>query len=71
MICFSKTNKDRRKNLWKCQEMMTIQQDFLYHQKYKRIGIDLSIQTIKNIPQQINFVGKLEEDEFYIFLWIH
>ena len=44
--------------------MMTIQQDFLYHQKYKHIGIDLSRQTIKTIPQQINFVEKLEDDEF-------
>ena len=26
--------------------------------------IDLSRQKIKNIPQQISFVGKLEEDEF-------
>ena len=37
--------------------------DYLYHQKYcKLIGIDLSRQTNKSIPQQINFVGKLEED---------
>ena len=38
--------------------------DYLYHQKYyKLIGIDLSRQTNTNIPQQINFVGKLEEDD--------
>ena len=37
--------------------------DYLYHQKYcKLIGIDLSRKTNKSIPQQINFVGKLEED---------
>ena len=37
--------------------------DYLYHQKYcKLIGIDLSRQTNKSIPQQVNFVGKLEED---------
>ena len=35
--------------------------DFSYHQNYyKRIGTDLSRHT--NIPQQINFTGKLEED---------
>ena len=37
--------------------------DYLYHKNYyKRIGIDLSRQTNRSIPQQINFVGKLEED---------
>ena len=40
------------KNLLKCQGMMT-----------KLIGIDLSRQTNTSIPQQINFVGKLEEDD--------
>ena len=35
--------------------------DYLSYQKYYRlIGIDLSRQTNTNIPQQINFVGKLE-----------
>ena len=38
--------------------------DFLYHQnKYKIIVIDISWQTSTCIPQQINFVGKLEEDD--------
>ena len=38
--------------------------DFSYHQNYyKLIGIDLSRQTNMSIPQQINFVGKLEEDD--------
>ena len=38
--------------------------DYLYHQNYyKLIGIDLSRQPNTNIPQQINFVGKLEEDD--------
>ena len=37
--------------------------DFSYHQHcYKRIGIDLSRQRNTSIPQQINFVGKSEED---------
>ena len=30
---------------------------------YKLIGIDLSRQTYKSIPQQINFARKLEEDD--------
>ena len=38
--------------------------DFLYHQKYyKFIGTDLSRQTNISIPQQINFIGKLQEDD--------
>ena len=38
--------------------------DFSYHQNYyKLIDIDLSRQTNTSIPQQINFVGKLEEDD--------
>ena len=37
--------------------------DYLYHKGYcKLTGIDLSRQTNKSIPQQINFVGKLEKD---------
>ena len=37
--------------------------DFSYHQNYyKLIGIDLSRQTNMNIPQKINFLGKVEED---------
>ena len=38
--------------------------DYLHHQNYyKLIGIDLSRQTNTNIPQQINFTGKLAEDD--------
>ena len=37
--------------------------DYLYHQSYKLIGIDLSRQIITSIPQQINFIGKLVEDD--------
>ena len=38
--------------------------DYLYDQKYyKRIEINLSRQTYANIPQKINFVGKLEEND--------
>ena len=37
---------------------------YLYHQKYyKLIGIDLLRQANTNIPQQINFVGKLGGDD--------
>ena len=36
--------------------------DYLYHQKYyKLIAIDLWRQTNTSIPQQINFIGKIEE----------
>ena len=36
----------------------------MYHQKYyKLIDIDLSRQTNTSIPQQINFTGKLDEDD--------
>ena len=35
----------------------------MYHQRcYNIIGIDLQLQAIASIPQQINFVGKLEKD---------
>ena len=38
--------------------------DFFYHENYyKLIGIDLSRQANTSIPQQINFVGKLEQDD--------
>ena len=30
---------------------------------YELIGIDLSGQTNASIPQQINFIGKLEADD--------
>ena len=53
------------KNSLKCQKIMIIQQEiYLYHQRYhKLIGIDLSRQTNTSIPQQINFIRKLEEDD--------
>ena len=42
--------------------------DYLHSEKYYTfIGIDLSRQTNKNMPQQINFVGKLQEDGATIF----
>ena len=38
--------------------------DYLYHQKYcKLIGTDLSRQTNTSIPQQINFIRKIEEND--------
>ena len=38
--------------------------DFLCHQiYYKLIGTDLSRQTNTSVPQQINFVEKLEKDD--------
>ena len=45
--------------------------DYLYHQKYyKLVGIDLSRQTNMSIPEQINFAGKLEEDDGATMLFI-
>ena len=40
--------------------------DYLYYQKYyKLIGTDLSRHSNTSIPQQINFVRKLQEDHGY------
>ena len=37
---------------------------YLYHQNYYKLNnIDLWRQTNTSIPQQINFTGKLEEDD--------
>ena len=62
-----KNKKKLMKNLLKIQIWWLYKRnlsDYLYHQNYhKRIGIDLSRQTNTNIPQQINFVGKLEGDD--------
>ena len=45
--------------------------DFSYHRSYyKLVGIDLSRQKNKSIPQQINFAGKLEEDDGATMLFI-
>ena len=42
--------------------------EYLYHRRHdKLIGIDLSRQTNINIPQQINFTGKLGKDGATIF----
>ena len=35
--------------------------DYLYHQNYRHIGIDFVRQT--NMTQQINFTGRLEEND--------
>ena len=45
--------------------------DYLYHQNYyKIIGIELPRQINTNIPQQINFTEKFEEDDGAIMLFI-
>ena len=44
--------------------------DFSNHQNYyKHIGIDLSRQASKSIPQQINFTQKLEEHNAATMFW--
>ena len=70
-----KTNKKCMKNLLKGKETMIVQQeillDYFYHQKYyKVIGIDLSRQVNTSIPQKINFVGKLEEEDGATMIFI-
>ena len=45
--------------------------DCLYHQKYyKFIGINLSRQTNMSIPQQIDFVEKLEKTGWCSYVFI-
>ena len=47
--------------------------DYLYHQSYyKRVGIELLKQTNTSIPQQMNFVAKLEKKMMVqqCFLWL-
>ena len=45
--------------------------DHLYNQKfYKLVGIDLSRQKNTNVPQKINFVGKLEKEDRVTILFI-
>ena len=45
--------------------------DFSCHQiYYKLIGIDLSRQINMSIPQQINFTGKLEEDDGAVMFFL-
>ena len=44
--------------------------NYLYHQNnYKVIGTDLSKQTKTNVPQQVNFIRKLESDGATMFLF--
>ena len=45
--------------------------DYSYHQNfYKLTSIDLSRQVNTNIPQQLNFTGKLEEDDDTTMIFI-
>ena len=45
--------------------------DDLYNEKYYKLtGIDLSRQTNTNVPQKINFVGKLKKDNRVKILFI-
>ena len=67
---FLLTQKKNKKAI-KCQEMLKNDDyttgnvlDYLYHQiNYEFIGIDLSRETNASIPHEINFIGKLEEDD--------
>ena len=44
--------------------------NFLYHQNYYKLGMDLSRQTNTSIPQKVNFTGKLEEDDGAIIFFV-
>ena len=45
--------------------------DYFYHQKYYKFnGIDLSRQTNTIVSQQINFVGKVEEEDVAAIFFI-
>ena len=68
-----KTNKKRIKNQLKCEETMIIQSGTYWitciiknaRQKKnapKLVRIDLSRKTNTNISQQVNFVGRLEQN---------
>ena len=58
------------KKLPKCQEIIIIQQEIYFHQKYKLFEVDLSKQTDMSIPEQINSVEKSEEDDDATMLFI-
>ena len=54
------------KNLLKCQEMMTIQQEIYQIICIIKIIIKLLVQSYqvhKSIPKNINFIGKFEDDD--------
>ena len=45
--------------------------DYVYYQNYYKLsGTNLSRQTTTNIPQQIIFTGKLEEDDCAVMFFI-
>ena len=45
--------------------------DFLYHQNYYNlIDIDLSRKKNTSIPQEANFVGKLEEEDAAVMFFV-
>ena len=69
--CFWSVRKKQTKSVWKAywnvkNDDYTSENllEYLYYQKcFKIIGINLSRQRDTNIPQQINFTGKLEEND--------
>ena len=62
------------KNLLKCQEIMIIQQNFIRLFASAKILYIFWHRFIKtkntSIPQKINFVGKLEEDDESIMFFV-
>ena len=41
--------------------------DFLYHQKYYKLIVIELTRKIASVPQEINFIGKLENDDATMF----
>ena len=64
---FDQPVKNKQEAYEKHIEMTTVNQEYYYiicfSKKYKLIGIDLSRKTNTSISQEINTVGKLEEDD--------
>ena len=60
------------KNLLKCQEMVTIQQEM--YQIFQIITIIINLLTLiytnTNIPQKVYFIGKLGEDDSVVMFTI-
>ena len=44
--------------------------DFLCHQNYYKLGMDLSRQKNAGIPQKVNFTGKVEENDGAIIFFV-
>ena len=80
MTIFDQPLKNLTRSIWKACRNVKIETveivddyisgsvlDYMHHQNYKLIGIDLLRKTNASFLQQINFIGKLEEDVATMF----